>query len=77
MIWHIGVCLAVWDPHKQKDIRLLEKVQRRAARYVTNSYSDRSPDTVTSMLEYSKWTSVEHRRRQIRLGMLNKINNGL
>ena len=51
---------AVWDPHKQKDIRLLEKVQLRAARYVTNNYTDRSPGTVTSMLEYLKWTSLEH-----------------
>ena len=68
---------AVWDPHKQKDTRLLEKVQRRAARYVTNNYTDRSQGTVTSMLEYLKWTSLEHRRQQIRLGMLYKINNGL
>ena len=68
---------AVWDPHKQTDIRLLEKVQRRAARHVTNNYTDRSPGTVTSMLEYLKWTSLEHRRQHIRLGMLYKINNGL
>ena len=60
---------AAWDPHK---------VQRRAARYVTNNYvTDRSPGTVTAMLEYLKWTSLEHRRQQIHLGMLNKINNGL
>ena len=67
----------VWDPHKQKDIRLLEKVQRRAARYVSNNYTDRSPGTVTSMLEYLKRTSLEHRRRQILLWMLHKIDNGL
>ena len=68
---------AVCDPDKQKDIRLLEKVQRRAGRYVTNNYTDRSPGTVTSMLEYLKWTSPEHRRQQIHLGVLYKINNGL
>ena len=68
---------AVWDPQQQKDIRLLEKVQLGAARYVTNSYTDRSPGTVTSILEYFKWTSLEHQRQQIRLGMLYKINNGL
>ena len=68
---------AVWDPHKQKDIRLLEKIQSRAASYVTNNYTDRSPGTVTSVLEYLKWTSLEHRRQQIHLGMLYKINNGL
>ena len=53
---------AVWDPHQQTDIRLLEKVQRRAARYVTNNYRDRLPGTVTSMLENLKWSSLEHGR---------------
>ena len=68
---------AVWDPYKQKDAQLLENVQRRAARYVNNNYKDRSPGCVTSMLENLKWTNLEHRRRQIRLGMLYKINKGL
>ena len=45
---------AVFDPHKQKDIRLLEKVKRRAARYVTNNYTHRSPGTITTKLEYLK-----------------------
>ena len=67
---------AVWDPYKQKDAQLIEKVQRGAARYVNNNYTDRSPGSVTSMLENLKW-SLEHRRRQIRLGMLYKINKGL
>ena len=64
--------LAVWDPYKQKDAQLLENVQRRAARYVNNNYMDRSPGSVTSMLENQKWTSLEHRRRQIRLGCSTK-----
>ena len=68
---------AVWDPYKQKDAQLLENVQRRAARYVNNNYKDRSPGCVTSMVKNLKWTSLEHRRRHIRLGMLYKINKGL
>ena len=40
------------------------------------NYTDRSPATVRSMLEYLKWTSLEHRRQQIRPGILYKINNG-
>ena len=43
---------AVWDPYKQKDAQLLENVQRRAARYM-NNYTDRSPGSVTSMLDKS------------------------
>ena len=68
---------AVWDPYKQNDAQLLENVQRRAARYVNNNYTDRSPGSITTMLENLKWTSLEHRRRQIRLGMLYKIKKGL
>ena len=68
---------AVWDPYKQKDVQLLENVERRAARCVNNTFTDRSPGSVTSMLENIKWTSLEHRRRQIRLGMLYIINKGL
>ena len=68
---------AVWDPHKQWEAQLLEKVQHRAARNVNNNYTDRSPGSVTPMLENLKCTSLEHRRRQIRLEMLYKINKGL
>ena len=61
----------------QKDIQLLVKVQCRAAIYMTSNSTNRSPGTVTSMLENLNWTSFELQRRQIRLGMLYKINNGL
>ena len=44
---------------------------------MTDNYTGRSPGTVTSMLKYLKWTHLEHRRQQIRLGMLYKINNNL
>ena len=30
---------AVWDPFRQKDIDKLEKIQRSAARFVTQNYS--------------------------------------
>ena len=30
---------SVWDPHHLNDIQALEKVQRRAARWVMNDYS--------------------------------------
>ena len=32
----------VWDPHLQNDIEKLERVQRSAARYATNNYTDRT-----------------------------------
>ena len=67
----------VWDPHLEKDKTPLEKVQRQAARYVFNSYTDRTPGIVTGMLENLQWKLLEERRKIIRLNMLYKIKNSL
>ena len=39
----------VWDPYRQADIKALEQVQRRAARYAYNDYTSRTPGCVTEM----------------------------
>lgn len=67
----------VWDPTCQEDISALEKVQRRAARYVFNNYSDRTPGCVTSMLNTLQWEPLADRRLNNRLSMLYKINSGI
>ena len=64
---------AVWGPHKQ-DIKRLEKGQRQAASYMVNNYTDRSPGSVTPMLEKLEWASLEE-GRHIRLRTLGKTNN--
>ena len=38
----------LWDPNKQKDTQLLERVQCRAARYACNNFTDRTPGTIQS-----------------------------
>ena len=65
----------VWDPYLKKEINQLESVQRRAARFATNNYYNRSPGCVTNMLHQLKWDSLEKRRQNLRLGFLHKINN--
>ena len=40
----------VWDPYHQADIKALEQVQRRAARYLYNDYSSRTPGCATDMI---------------------------
>jgi hypothetical protein len=40
----------VWDPYTQKDIRTLEMVQRRGARYVCNKHGNRSSVALPHML---------------------------
>ena len=68
---------AVWDPQRLKDSQQLEKVQRRAARYVFNNHTHSSSDSVTSLLEKLEWASLEERRRHVRLGMLCRMNNNV
>ena len=43
----------IWDPHLRKDVDLLGRVQRRAARFVNSDY--RSTSSVTSMLQSLGW----------------------
>ena len=66
---------AVWDPHLKKDIAQLERVQRRAARFVTGDSSWSS--SVTSMIKDLGWDSLEDRRRDIRLALFYKAVHGL
>jgi hypothetical protein len=53
----------------------LEKVQRRAARYVTNRYHNIS--SVSAMLNHLQLPTLEHRRNLNRITMLYKITNNL
>ena len=67
----------VWDPAEGNtgDAGLLERVQRRAARYVFNSYTDRTPGCVTNMLEKLEWEPLSVRRHNNRLIMLYRFLN--
>ena len=67
----------VWDPYQQTDIKALEQVQRRAARYVFNGYSTRTPGCVTKMLDDLEWDPLEVRRRHNRLSMLYRMQHNL
>ena len=68
----IGVCLGcMGSPCTRTQINQIEKVQRRAARYVTNRYHNTS--SVTDMLQNLNWPSLEIRRTRVRLIMFYKI----
>jgi hypothetical protein len=62
-----------WDPTTQTLIQTLENVQRRAARFIINDYTSRTPGCVTSMLTSLEWQTLEQRRRISRLVMMYKI----
>ena len=66
-------CSSIWDPHLRKDVNQVEKIQRRAARFVCRDYGWRS--SVTDMLHKLGWRDLELRRRDTRLALLYKILN--
>ena len=63
----------VWSPHKATDKANLEKVQRRAARFATGRYRNRS--SVTDMLEQLHWEPLEQRRLKARATMAFRIQH--
>ena len=65
----------VWAPHTKCHITMLEKIQRRVARFVCNNYS--RYNSVTDMLNMLNWQSLEQRRNQAKSIMLYKIINNI
>lgn len=66
---------AAWDPYLEGDVKHLERVQRRGARFAHNNYRDRTPGCVTKMANDLGWLPLADRRRAHRLEYLFKIRN--
>ena len=64
---------AAWDPHTKKNIEELEKIQRRAARFVTGVYS--RYQSVSKLIKELEWDSLSLRRTVNRLTIMYKILN--
>ena len=67
--------VTVWSPYLQYQIHQLDKVQRSAARFVMNDFSQFS--SVTSMLNHLSWPTLEQRRNYFKSLMLFKLIHGL
>jgi hypothetical protein len=61
-----------WNPHTDRNVDQLEKVQRRAARFVCGDY--RRKTSVTGLLQDLGWESLEHRRIMAQLSLFFKIH---
>ena len=72
---HLEYGSVAWSPHLSKNIAAIEKVQRRAARFVCGDFSKRS--SVSKMLADLKWSSLEERRESNQLTYLYKIINNV
>ena len=62
---------SVWDPHYEGLIGDLEKVQKRAARFVTRNYTYEK-GSMTGILKKLKWESLQKRRKDNRIILLYK-----
>ena len=65
----------VWDPHLVKDIKCLERVQKKGNRFITGDYHTRIPGSITEMLATEKLQPLQE-RRHLRLAFLFKIIEG-
>ena len=66
---------SVWAPGQKFLQQDIEKVQRRAARYVCGKYSYR--ESVSAMIDELGWESLEQRRNKIIVTMLYKVIHSL
>ena len=64
----------VWDPHEKEEIQQIEKIQHRAARWVSHKF--RQSSSVDIMIQDLKWPSLEQRRRKARLETFFKYHTG-
>ena len=62
---------SVWDPHYDGLNEELEKVQKRAARFVTRNYTF-GEGSMTDILAELKWETLQKRRKDNRLILLYK-----
>ena len=72
-ILEYGSC--VWDPHCECDIEKIEKVQKRAARFVTNNYTREEGNTRINMRKLD-WKPLQERRAQSKLNIFYKAKAG-
>ncbi|VDI50680.1 Hypothetical predicted protein, partial [Mytilus galloprovincialis] len=70
---NLDYCATVWNPYQKEQVKKVEMVQRRAARYATNHYTS----SVGSILKELDWESLENRRVRLQLTLLYNVVNDL
>ena len=66
----------VWDPYLKKDIEGLERVQRKALRFITGDFKSYTPGSVTRLLEKTELQPLQQRRKQLRLSLFYRVVEG-
>jgi hypothetical protein len=68
---------AAWDPYASDQINKFDKVQRRAARFVSNNYRDKTSGCVTAMVKSLGCEPLTKHRKGHKLIMMYKVMHGL
>ena len=55
---HLSFCSQVWKPRYVKDIQMLERIQRRATKYILNDYSMDYKSRLTSLHLLPIWLDL-------------------
>ena len=66
----------IWDPYLEKDINKIEKIQRKAVRFICNDYRSKTPGSLTNMQSDLKLPDFKVRRKEKRLCFLYSIQKG-
>ena len=64
----------IWDPHLVSDQNKVEKIQRKAARFVVRDF--RRQSSVTEILRNLEWEPLAQRRKKSRLVLFYQTING-
>ena len=65
----------VWDPNQKELINKTEMIQKRSARFTTNTYNRTT--SITALIKDLEWDTLQNRRTANRLTVLHKARQGL
>ena len=77
---HTEYCAPVWNPHLHKDIDMLERIQKRAARWICCKWNPESHTWSRSYdesLRHLSWMTLESRRMMLCCAQVYKMVNKL
>ena len=70
-LWEYGA--SVWDPHYQKDIDQLERIQKNAACFITGDYKSMTTGSMSKQLKKCNLPPLQERRWHLRLTLFYRI----
>ena len=66
---------AMWDPYTQSNVKKIEMIQRRAARFICRKY--RKSESPSEMIKDLGWEPLVERCAKLKAAMMFKIQNNI